>query len=238
MVNRIRANLALLIFAMFFTSLITFQRVGAQDDLLPDLFPPTDLMVLQNLSIMDWDVSSQVVPGRKYLRIDFGVANIGAGPLFLRGDSILNPDSTWNAIQRIFRTDSTWWERLVGVFEITPSHGHAHFRDWAAYRLREYLPGDSVGAILASAEKVSFCIGDFFQYDLTLPGFNNTLTFFNCDPNGQGLSIGWMDIYSKATPGQSFDITEIPNGVYWLEGEADPEDRILESNEDNNHSAS
>lgn len=206
-------------------------------DLLPDLFPPLGVgfgTAPFLLFVLGWDLSSSVEPGRIFLRVDFGAANIGAGPLYIRSATTQNPDSSWDGFQRIFRSDSTWWERSVGFLDFHPDHGHVHFEDWGQYRLREILPGDGVGPILAESDKISFCILDAFHFAPELPGSPADRFFSTCDMGLQGESVGWIDMYSKPTTGQSFDVTEVPNGSYWLEGEADPANRLLESDETNN----
>ncbi|MCH7879388.1 MAG: hypothetical protein IH914_08770 [candidate division Zixibacteria bacterium] len=209
-------------------------------DLLPDLFPPLGAgfpAVFGGggmIYVLGWDLSASVEPGRIYLRADFGSANLGAGPLYILRSETQNPDGTWDGFQRIFRSDSTWWDTSVGRFESSDQHGHIHFEDWGQFRLREILPGDGVGSILAESEKTAWCIADMFNFAPELPG-SPAGGFFNyCDSSFQGQSVGWIDMYSKAAPGQSFDVTDVPNGMYWLEGEADPANRLLESDETNN----
>jgi hypothetical protein len=36
------------------------------------------------------------------------------------------------------------------------------------------------------------------------------------------LPAGWGDTYFQGVPGQSFDITGLPNGTYWIEVRANP----------------
>ncbi|MEJ7592501.1 MAG: lysyl oxidase family protein [Planctomycetaceae bacterium] len=49
-----------------------------------------------------------------------------------------------------------------------------------------------------------------------------------------GLSVGWADVYDRGLEGQSIDITNVPDGNYWLETVVDPDNRLMESNENNN----
>ena len=46
-----------------------------------------------------------------------------------------------------------------------------------------------------------------------------------------GLSIGWADYYGSTLPGQELDIRGLPDGRYCLRNEADPADRLDESDE-------
>ncbi len=50
----------------------------------------------------------------------------------------------------------------------------------------------------------------------------------------QGLAVGWTDIYSLNLPGQEIDITDVPDGDYWLASEVDPDNKFCELNDDNN----
>ena len=96
------------------------------------------------------------------------------------------------------------------------------------------LANDGVGAIVAEGAKTSFCVIDLAVYDNSLPNFDSDGQFHSCGSTTQGLSVGWVDVYNKTLAGQNIDITGVPDGVYWLESEADPDDHILEKNEANN----
>ncbi|HLU46461.1 MAG TPA: lysyl oxidase family protein, partial [Planctomycetota bacterium] len=71
-------------------------------------------------------------------------------------------------------------------------------------------------------------------YDDTLPNFPPVASFMVCDNEMQGISVGWTDIYSRTVEGQSIDVTDLPDGEYWLENEVDPDDAIAEIDEENN----
>ncbi|MBL8760715.1 MAG: hypothetical protein JNL50_05365 [Phycisphaerae bacterium] len=197
---------------------------SAQSDLLPDIIVNDD-------ELYDRDIISQ--GGRTYLRLSNGTANAGAGKLYLYGGQSY-PDNTQDVIQRVYRTNGTFWERAAGRFVYHPAHNHIHFENWCIYRLRERLPNDGVGDVVAQGSKTSFCILDLVVYDPTLPGFPPGGQFRTCDSTTQGLSVGWMDVYSKNLAGQTIDITGLPTGDYWLESEVDPANHVLESNEANN----
>ncbi len=196
----------------------------AQSDLLPD--------IITGLSQL-YDNKITIESGRKLLRLSNGTPNIGDGKLYLYGATI-NGDGTRDVMQRIFRTDGSYWDRLAGKFIYHPQHSHIHFEDWAIYRLRLRGPNDEVGDVVAQGAKTSFCILDLQIYDKTLPNFNPSGEFRNCGATIQGLSVGWMDIYSKDLEGQSIDITDVPDGDYWLESTVDPDGHLLEITRENN----
>lgn len=198
----------------------------AQTDLLPDITIRTD-------ELYDNVIVTNIVPGRRHIRLSTGTPNQGAGKLYVYGGADLG-NGKQQVIQRIYRTNGTFWERNAGQFVYHPTHNHIHVEAWCQYFIREVLPGDGVGAVLAQGEKTSFCILDLAVFDSSLPGFPPGGQFNSCSSTTQGLSVGWMDIYSKELDGQWIDITGLPNGEYWLEAEVDPEGNFLESNEGNN----
>lgn len=196
-------------------------------DLLPDL-------VVRTNNLYDHDIVTNIQPGRIHLRLSNGTPNVGLGKLHFYG--VLPPidDSTQEVMQRVFRDDGSYWDRQAGLFRYHPTHGHVHFEGWSQYNIREILPGDGVGEIVAQSEKVSFCVLDLAVHDNTLPNFSSNPEFTTCGSTVQGLSVGWYDVYTKELPGQWIDVTDIPEGMYWLESVVDPDDLILESNEGNN----
>lgn len=207
---------------------MTVSTSAAAVDLLPDI-------IVRDSSLYEISYDQGLSPGQVILRLSNATANIGAGPLYLYGVSPPLTDSTRQVNQRIFRDDLTWWDRSAGVFINHSEHGHIHFENWAQYRVRQWLPGDGVGPILAEGAKTSFCLMDGTIYDSTLPGFPPIRYFWDCDTIVQGISVGWYDEYGYCVPGQEIDITGLANGAtYWLESEVDPDSLVLESNESNN----
>ena len=50
------------------------------------------------------------------------------------------------------------------------------------------------------------------------------------------LDTDWGGTYSQFLPGQSFDITNMPNGTYYIEVVANPDHRLYERSTSNNRS--
>lgn len=198
---------------------------GQPVDLLPDI-------IVRQSELFDHQITTE--GGRRLLRLSNGTANIGVGKLYVYGVLPPNPDGTQDVNQRVFRSDGSFYDRLAGKFVYHPTHGHIHFENWAQYRLREILPGDGVGPIIAEGGKTSFCILDLQVYNPALPGFDPRGEFRSCGSTIQGLSVGWMDVYSKGLAGQYIDISFVDAGQYWLESEVDPGQGVLESDHTNN----
>lgn len=205
---------------------------GDADDLgplLPDLIAWEDV---QRNYIHGWSLDQNEIPGRTLLRLTTSVANVGAGPLEIRGDTI-HEDGTQDVLQRIYNSDGSFTDQMSGTFSYHPEHGHIHFDRFTQFHLREVTAGDGVGAIVASGDKSSFCLIDVRSYDETLPGAPGLRQYHACNEY-QGISVGWADVYIKALPDQWIDVTGVADGRYWLEVEIDPEHWIVESDETNN----
>jgi hypothetical protein len=174
--------------------------------------------------------------------LHFGQAtpNIGLGPMELRaGEDLGNGTQVVN--QRIYQDAAlnSFIDVPAGTFTFHPEHGHIHFDDYAQFSLRQALPdsnGDGlpeVGAVVAGGLKTSFCLVDVAPYDLTLPNAAQQESGFGCG-GVQRISVGWEDIYSPTTLGQQIDLSGLAPGQYWLEAIVDPDNHLLESNENNN----
>ena len=48
------------------------------------------------------------------------------------------------------------------------------------------------------------------------------------------LPVGWGDTYYQALPGQSFDITDLPNGTYFIQITANPQGLLMVGSTTNN----
>ena len=170
-------------------------------DWLPD-------MIVRESDLYDNDVTTSVAPGRVHLRLSNGTANIGLGPLHIMGGES-NGDGTQQVLQRVFADDGSYYDRLAGNFIHHPTHGHVHFEGWALYQLREILPDDGVGDVLAKGEKTSFCLIDGGIQDSGLPNFSGSSYYTSCGETVQGISVGWYDVYGSYLTGQNIDITDV-----------------------------
>jgi hypothetical protein len=196
---------------------------------LPDLIPWANR---RRGYIYGWNLDRTEQPGHLLLRLTTAIANIGSGPLELRGGA--HTTSGQNVYQRIYNDDGTHSDRLAGTFTYHPAHHHTHFDDFSSYRLRSVLANGGVGKIIGTGTKTSFCLTDSDQWPTTLPNASADGDYFACDSRMQGISVGWSDVYSSTLPDQWIDITNVKPGKYWLEVVADPRNHIQESNEKNN----
>ena len=199
------------------------------------------------------EIRIQKSTGVKLLRFASIIGNAGAGVVELKPDTSTNsaendcdgdgdPLNDRKAFQRIFGDtdgdgeftrgdDELLLKRFAGCSIFHAEHDHWHFEEFARYRLVK----PKTGRVLASSEKVSFCVRDSIHFDAGLPGSPASIYYGNCTQDSiTGLSIGWADYYGSTLPGQELDIRGLPDGRYCLRTVADPADRLRESNETNN----
>ena len=197
-------------------------------DFLPDLVPLTDDMVANSYM----DVSQ--MPGRALLRFPTTIANAGDGPLEIWGGS--DSGATQRVFQRVYQDGGDSRDRLAGNFVFHPSHGHVHLEGFAIFSLRSSNEDGTPGPIVASGGKTSFCLLDIshpFPEATADASLASGRGGSDCE-NVQGINVGYADVYGADLPDQWIDITELPDGEYFLEIETDPDNNLLETDDTNN----
>lgn len=192
--------------------------------LLPDLrtVPPADLTV------------EFARGGRRLLRLANLVWNSGTGPLELAGE--LNPSTQQTiVVQRLALPDSDRiHEYVVGEFVYHPTHGHFHLEDFALYQVWSLTPDNELYQLVATGEKLSYCLMETNVIDRDNPNFTRRRTHTDCGQETQGILPGWGDRYNAELDGQTIDITHLSNGRYALMSTANPTGALLESDYTNN----
>jgi Bacterial Ig domain/Lysyl oxidase len=195
-------------------------------------------------------------PTTRELRFSHITWNAGAGPLEIR-PSFNAATGTALAFQRLYSRDASG--NLVFVKDVpiavpmrfdSPSDYRFPLSAFYLYTNANGVPGTPVP--VATSPKIDFCMTEDFEVSGTTidPGTSFAVPFSvlpntppsvvysggNCsDPNGiLGLSVGWGDKYDYLDPGENIDITNVPDGVYWLRSIADPQHLLTESNPSNN----
>ncbi|WP_338678012.1 lysyl oxidase family protein [Streptomyces sp. SCSIO 30461] len=205
---------------------------------VPDV-PKPDLRSLPayGITISDGD---QNIPGRDYLAFSANVWN--AGPAQLVVDGFRSPGKAkMDAFQYFYDARG----KQVGYtptgtmeWDPRPGHVHWHFTDFASYRL---LKADKKEAVRSGKE--AFCLANTDAVDYTVKNANwhpyNTDLATACGQENsisvrEVLDVGSGDTYTQDLPGQSFDITDVPNGTYYIQVLANPAKRLKETNLDNN----
>ncbi|WP_257139248.1 lysyl oxidase family protein, partial [Streptomyces sp. wa1002] len=205
---------------------------------VPDV-PKPDLRSLPAYGITVSD-GYEEVPGKDYLAFSANVWN--AGPAKLVVDGFRSPGKElMDAYQYFYDADG----KQVGYtptgtmeWDPRPGHEHWHFTDFASYRL---LKADQKESVRSGKE--AFCLANTDAVDYTVKNANwhpdNTDLSTACGQENsisvrEVLDVGSGDTYTQDLPGQSFDITDLPNGTYYIQVLANPENRLKETNHKNN----
>ncbi|HEY5154977.1 MAG TPA: Ig-like domain-containing protein, partial [Acidimicrobiales bacterium] len=160
--------------------------------------------------------------------------NAGAGPYEMR--PTLNPATgVATATQALYTLTgpSTWsFVRTVPIVKPMVWDPPSDYRfPLTGFGLYQVAAGGGLGALISTSPKVDYCITP----DKFVGGVPNTAPtasppVSNCtNPNGAlGLSVGWGDQYDYNDAGNNIDISNLPNGTYWLRAQADPGNYIAQ----------
>ena len=184
--------------------------------------------VLQTLPASQIGIDYVPATGQKVLRFTTIVANMGPGPLELV--PVNNPTNNTTLAYQILlnrNLNGTWYpvsSNFVGTFYYSSYADAWYFTDFSLHELCAVAADGSIGAPVAPfVKKISCCISDDTELYPTLPNAGSQ-TFLDCSHSTpKGLSIGWADIYDWPLYGQSFDITDLADGDYWLVSIVDPD---------------
>ncbi len=130
--------------------------------------------------------------------------------------------------------------RKVGSMEWDPRnhHHHWHFRDFAKYELL-----DADQETVVRSKKEAFCLAATDAVDYTVEGadWNPYYTDLETQCGGYSslavrevLSSGSGDTYQQYRPGQSFRLTDLDPGIYFIATTANPDGNLVETDETNN----
>ncbi|MEV0901351.1 lysyl oxidase family protein [Actinoplanes sp. NPDC049802] len=191
-------------------------------------------------SLPAWGIALSREDGRWYVNFGATVWNAGSSPLVVDGFRRTGTD-LMDAYQYFFDAGGKQvGSRPAGTMEWDDREGHKHwhFTDFAQYTL---LKSDKKLAVRSGKE--AFCLANTDAVDYTIAGAKwrpeNTSLETSCGANTvvavrEVLDIGNGDTYSQDRPGQSFDVTGLPNGVYWIQVKANPVNRLAELSTGNN----
>jgi hypothetical protein len=191
-------------------------------------------------SLPAWGISLSQEEGKWYVNFGATVWNAGTSPLLVDGFRRTGTE-LMDAYQYFFDASGKEVGSVpAGTMEWDPREGHRHwhFTDFARYNL---LAADSRLAVKSGKE--AFCLANTDAVDYTLPNAkwrpDNTDLSSSCGQNTavavrEVLDIGNGDTYSQSRPGQSFDVTDLPNGTYYIEVLANPAKKLTELSTSNN----
>jgi hypothetical protein len=182
----------------------------------PDLVP-----------LPSWGISIQKQAGREY--VDFGATVWDHGPAPMDIEGFRRPGTDlMDAYQYFFKNGRPVGRAKVGTLKYDPDPAYER---WRFDQFVDYSLLNSTRSLVVRSEKDGFCLAPTDAIDLVQHGAE-----WNPDEIGldgacgddtslwtrETLPSGWGDTYEQTLPGQSFDITDLPNGTYYIRLQANP----------------
>jgi hypothetical protein len=181
---------------------------------LPDLVP-----------LPSWGINTAHLKSGEDL-LDFGATVWigGNGPLDVEGFRVPGTQ-VMKAYQYFWRNGRVIGRVRAGTMGFA-DYNHWHFEQFARYALL-----NSARKLAVPSHKEAFCIGASDPVDLLarhavwqppvlgLAGQCGKQTALWVQ---ESLPVGWGDTYFQTVPGESFNITKVPNGTYYIEIAANP----------------
>ena len=190
-------------------------------DSLPDLIP-----------LPSWgiSVSNEKKGGDSYL-------NFGA-TVWIGGHSKLDVEGFRSNGSDLMRAYQYFWVHghLVGRMRVG-TMGFSGYNSWHFQQFAQYKLLNAKKKVVVVSRKIGFCIAPTDGIDMLLRGATWVPSYTgiagNCGSETalwvqELLPLGWGDTYFQTVPYQSFEITDIPNGTYYIEIIANPEHLLHE----------
>jgi hypothetical protein len=210
----------------------------AQHANVPTITDPDPSMLPDLIALPSWGISTDRRRGGDYLTFGATVWAGGASPLVVEGFRRAGED-IMDGWQYFYLDGQPIGRTSAGPLEYDPRRGHHHwhFKQFASYRL---LNADMTEVVASTKE--AFCLAPTDAIHLDLPGaaWNPEIGLSTACGSRSSiwvreiLPLGWGDTYSQSLPGQSFDITDLPNGTYYIDVRANPEGLLKEQDSSNN----
>jgi hypothetical protein len=209
-------------------------------ELVPDVTNPDPSTLPDLVALPAYQMSTHSRRGRDYLNFFSTEWNEGPGTFVIEGFRGQDEDSM-DAFQYFLDEDGVATGRAgIGELEFHRGggHNHWHFEEFTRYSLL-----DATKTQVVVSGKQSWCLVNTDAIDLTVPNamwlaYGQDLGTSCGGPGAlwirEVLDVGWGDTYAQFLQGQGFNITNLPNGTYFVRVHVNPTGSILESDDDNN----
>lgn len=216
-------------------------RAAAASTSVPDVTNPDPSTLPDLVALPLWSMHTSTRRGRDFLNFAATPWNAGPAPLVIEGFRRPGED-VMDAFQYFRDADGNVVGRApVGGmrYHAHPMHNHWHFLQFASFTLHSANSSAPV-----RSRKQAFCLFPTDAIDLTVEradwrGWDGGGLSTACGSQSalwvrEVLQAGWGDTYFQGIPGQSFDITKLPNGWYNARLTVNPLGRIYETTTANN----
>lgn len=180
---------------------------------------------------------------RRCLRFSFGAQNSGDGPMDLRYRPTPNPLQAVDITQIVYQDDGSSYSRPAGRAEYHARHAHFHHMGFGAvelHRVDDLKKGETT--LVGMGPKQGFCLASVLIVDWR--AFTQDPTRLStCESRGEDdplqesvmwLTRGYADVYWWSMEDTYVDFGSNPDGLYVLRATADPDDNVLEADENDN----
>lgn len=179
--------------------------------------------------------------GREFLVFAATPWNAGPAPMVVEGFRRPN-ENLMDAFQYFFGDNGAVVGRArVGSMEYDHRRGHEH---WHFLQFSSYTLLDASRREVVRSRKQAFCLAPTDAIDMTLVRTNWTPALIGfggsiCGAQSaiwvrEQLDVGWGDTYYQGVPGQSFEVTSLPNGRYYIRIDVNPFGVLKEASTANN----
>jgi Lysyl oxidase len=205
--------------------------------LVPNVTNPPAESLPDLIALPAWGIDIFQRRGREYLAFNATEWNAGPGTLVVEGFRGVD-EAEMDAYQYFHVDGQAVGRHQIGAMEFHPQHQHWHFQEFTEYALLDADSGE-----VAISGKRSWCLANTDAIDLAVPNANWDAfagdVFTMCGGPGavwirEVLDVGWGDTYSQSFAGQAFDITDLPNGTYFIRVHVNPTGSMLEGSSGNN----
>jgi Lysyl oxidase len=207
---------------------------------VPIVTDPDPSTVADLVALPTWSMRVRNVRGKSYLGFAVTPWNAGPAPLVVEGFRQPEED-VMDAYQYFYDASGDIVGRApVGTMEYDRRRGHHH---WHMLQFAEFTMVDLANAEVVRSKKQSFCLAPTDPIDLTVPGAKlreyGDGSFTQCGGEDalwvrEVLQTGWGDTYYQSVGGQSFNVTNLPNGQYKVRVTVNPTGELYETSPDNN----
>jgi hypothetical protein len=215
-------------------------QAEAPESGVPDMLDP-DPSVLPDLrSLPAFHMRVQNRPnGKSFLRFASTVWVAGDAPIVVEGFR-RRDEEVMDAYQYFYENGEPVGRAPAGTFEFDDRDGHNH---WHVLQFVRFSVLDAERSEAVRSRKESFCLVPTDAVDLSLDKAQRTEfageLHTSCGGPGaiwirETIPLGWGDTYYQGLPGQAFNITNLPNGTYFVEVAANPDGLLYEQDTTNN----
>jgi hypothetical protein len=185
--------------------------------------------------------------GKRKLRFEAGIANIGDGPVEVRPNQNRDcPEGKHHATQVMYRDttgngrynpriETDVARRSAGCMVFHQYHDHWHFEAASRYTLYK---ANRPNVSKIAQRKMSFCLRDSRRVPKVLGTYSYAERYGACSRRSpQGISIGWVDVYPSYLAGQGITLPpRMGDGLYCLQVTVDPRNQLVETDDRDNSS--